>query len=74
MTNDTEVVTTAQAPATRQAAEVGVHTDMPGAVPPQVSKAVATGSPAPAGLTDEEWRALQKLSTWLAGLNKSSGA
>jgi pimeloyl-ACP methyl ester carboxylesterase len=40
---------------------VGIHSNMPGAVPPEVSKAIATGGPAPAGLSDEESRALQKL-------------
>src|SRR5215207_8571035 len=30
---------------------VGIHTNMPGAVPPEVSKALATGGPAPSGLS-----------------------
>jgi pimeloyl-ACP methyl ester carboxylesterase len=40
---------------------VGIHTNMPGAVPPDVSKAIATGGPAPSGLSGEESRAFQKL-------------
>jgi pimeloyl-ACP methyl ester carboxylesterase len=39
----------------------GIHTNMPGAVPPEVSKALATGGPVPSGLSEEESRALQKL-------------
>ncbi|MGZ5094477.1 MAG: epoxide hydrolase family protein, partial [Burkholderiales bacterium] len=35
---------------------VGIHTNMPGAVPPDVSKAIASGGPAPSGLSDEESR------------------
>jgi pimeloyl-ACP methyl ester carboxylesterase len=40
---------------------VGIHSNMPGAVPPEVSKALATGGPAPSGLSEEESRAFQKL-------------
>jgi hypothetical protein len=39
----------------------GIHTNMPGAVPPEVSKAIATGGPAPSGLSGEESRAFQRL-------------
>jgi len=39
----------------------GIHSNMPGAVPPEVTKAIACGGAAPAGLTDEEDRAFQKL-------------
>ena len=45
---------------------VGIHTNMPGAVPPEVSKAIATGGPAPSGLSDEESRAFQKLKNLFA--------
>ena len=45
---------------------VGIHTNMPGAVPPDVSKAIATGGPAPSGLSDEESRAFQKLKNLFA--------
>jgi pimeloyl-ACP methyl ester carboxylesterase len=45
---------------------VGIHTNMPGAVPPDVSKAIATGGPAPSGLSDEESRAFYKLKNLFA--------
>jgi len=45
---------------------VGIHTNMPGAVPPEVSKALATGGPAPCGLSEEESRAFQKLKNLFA--------
>jgi pimeloyl-ACP methyl ester carboxylesterase len=46
---------------------LGIHTNMPGAVPPEVSKALATsvlgaGDPAPAGLSTDEQRAYEQLS------------
>ncbi len=45
---------------------VGIHTNMPGAVPPEVSKSLATnvlgvGGPAPSGLTPDENRAYERL-------------
>jgi pimeloyl-ACP methyl ester carboxylesterase len=45
---------------------VGIHTNMPGAVPPEVSKAIATGGSAPTGLSDEESRAFQRLKNLFA--------
>jgi pimeloyl-ACP methyl ester carboxylesterase len=39
----------------------GIHTNMPGAVPPEVSKALATGGPAPDGLSADERRAWEQL-------------
>ena len=39
---------------------------MPGAVPPEVSKALATRTPAPSGLSDDESRAFQKLKNLFA--------
>jgi pimeloyl-ACP methyl ester carboxylesterase len=40
---------------------VAIHTNMPGAVPPDIDKAAFTGAPAPAGLSDEEKRAYEQL-------------
>ena len=40
---------------------IGIHSNMPGAVPPNVSKAIATGGPAPAGLSGEERAQFEKL-------------
>lgn len=33
---------------------IGIHVNLPGVVPPEIFKAVASGDPAPADLTDEE--------------------
>jgi pimeloyl-ACP methyl ester carboxylesterase len=44
----------------------GIHSNMPGALPPEASKAIATGGPAPAGLSEEESRALEKLKSLFA--------
>ena len=42
---------------------LGMHTNMPGAVPPEISQAirVLTGAPAPAGLSADEQRAWEQL-------------
>jgi pimeloyl-ACP methyl ester carboxylesterase len=40
---------------------VGIHTNMAGAVPPEVDKAAFTGAPAPDGLSADEKRAFDRL-------------
>ena len=40
---------------------VGIHTNMAGAVPPDIDKAAFTGQPAPAGLSAEEKHAYEQL-------------
>jgi pimeloyl-ACP methyl ester carboxylesterase len=45
---------------------IGIHTNFPAAVPPDVSKAVQTGGPAPSGLSDEERRAFEQLKAFFA--------
>jgi pimeloyl-ACP methyl ester carboxylesterase len=38
---------------------IGFHTNLPNAIPPEINKAAATGSPAPTGLSAEEKRAYE---------------
>ncbi len=40
---------------------LGIHTNMPGAVPPEIDKAAFTGAPAPDGLPAEEKKAYDQL-------------
>jgi pimeloyl-ACP methyl ester carboxylesterase len=45
---------------------IGIHTNQPGAVPDDVSKAVQSGGPAPSGLSDEERDRYEKLKDFWA--------
>jgi pimeloyl-ACP methyl ester carboxylesterase len=40
---------------------IGIHTNMPGAVPPEIDKAAFAGAPVPAGLSAEEQHAYDQL-------------
>jgi pimeloyl-ACP methyl ester carboxylesterase len=40
---------------------MGIHTNFPGTIPPDVSKAIQSGVPAPSGLSGEERRAYEEL-------------
>jgi pimeloyl-ACP methyl ester carboxylesterase len=40
---------------------IGIHTNMPGAVPPDIGRSLRAGEPAPPGLTEEERRAYEQL-------------
>jgi pimeloyl-ACP methyl ester carboxylesterase len=41
---------------------LGIHSNMPGTVAPDISKALASGAPAPSGLSADEQRAYEQLS------------
>ena len=45
---------------------IGIHTNMPGAVPADLSKGIQSGAPAPAGLSDEERDRYEKMKDWYA--------
>ncbi len=40
---------------------IGIHVNLPGVVPPEIFKAIASGDPAPADLSDEEKHAFDQL-------------
>ena len=40
---------------------LGIHSNMPGVIPPEIDKAAAAGSPAPSGLSADEKRAYETL-------------
>jgi pimeloyl-ACP methyl ester carboxylesterase len=43
---------------------IGIHTNMPATVPDDIAKALATGGPAPAGLSPDEKRAYDQIDTF----------
>ena len=45
---------------------VGIHTNMPGALPAEINAAILSGGPAPSGLTDEETRVFENLKVFFA--------
>jgi pimeloyl-ACP methyl ester carboxylesterase len=45
---------------------IGIHTNMPHAVPLEVSRAIQSGGPAPTGLSDEEMRQFETLKDFYA--------
>jgi pimeloyl-ACP methyl ester carboxylesterase len=45
---------------------LGIHTNMPGAVPPEIDQAAFAGAPAPSGLSPEERHAYDRLSYFYA--------
>jgi pimeloyl-ACP methyl ester carboxylesterase len=45
---------------------IGIHTNMPGAVPADVWTAVVSGAQAPSGLSDEEGLRYEKMKAWFA--------
>jgi pimeloyl-ACP methyl ester carboxylesterase len=45
---------------------LGIHTNMPSTVPPDISKAIASGAPMPADLSDEERLAYETLKVFFA--------
>ena len=40
---------------------LGIHTNMPGVIPPDIDKAAQSGAPAPSGLSDDERSAYERL-------------
>jgi len=42
---------------------IGMHTNLPGGIPPEINKAAATGGPVPTGLSAEEKRAYETVAT-----------
>ncbi|QJR11291.1 hypothetical protein DSM104443_02364 [Usitatibacter rugosus] len=45
---------------------IGIHTNFPRVVPPEVSRAMQSGAPAPAGLSDEERSQFERLKVFFA--------
>lgn len=40
---------------------IGIHSNMPGTVPPEIERVLKCGDPMPSGLTDDEKRAFDQL-------------
>jgi pimeloyl-ACP methyl ester carboxylesterase len=47
---------------------IGIHSNMPGAVPPEIDKAIQAGEPPPSTLTDEERHAWDQLAFFYSNL------
>jgi pimeloyl-ACP methyl ester carboxylesterase len=45
---------------------IGIHTNMPGAVPPDVAKAIQSGGPSPSGMSADEKATYEKLKHFFA--------
>ena len=45
---------------------LGIHTNMPGVIPPDIDKAALSGAPAPSGLSADEKHAYERLSFFYA--------
>jgi pimeloyl-ACP methyl ester carboxylesterase len=51
---------------------IGIHTNMPNVIPPDIDKAALAGSPAPSGLSADEKRAYETLASRTSTFNTAS--